>query len=590
MLRQLTVLALLLGTAPAAAGEPPLPRHAMFAGGDTMIARWAPYDIAEHGAAWGLAPIADLIAGADVALANLECVVATGGQPFDKGEGRPYLYRAPPWTLGVLTAAGLDVLATANNHAMDFGPAALLEQNALLRAAGMVPVGSGPTAVAAAAPVYVRVGDTILAFLSMETEFPRLAARDDRAGVFHARGAKAILQALKGPAAEARQRADLVVFTPHWGANGKTAPTPGRVALAHRIIDELGVDAILGHSSHYLQGVELYRGRPIVYDMGSLYFDLVARNEMQYQAGWVLEFDRRGFRRLTIHPLQLVDARSPRARDAALARIQESLRERTAALDPDLAFDLDGDALTVRFDPDPPPPERAADPALIHRAGTTRPLPAALRDRPSSVVRDAPPQWTWTSRPIRLERGVTVLGARAPEAVRPRRGFLVEVALQVAGPLTDGRWVGVVAGERRGGGGRFRWRHPLADGAWIPDTWRPGQIGIDQTLVRPPKVKPGTYDLFWTLGTFDGRAVARPLDPADGDRRGRIPIGALQVLTKGIPNTPAGVAWDGKVPAELRTKLGLDAPDPGAALGLVLPLVSGLLFLGLLLVTRRRLA
>ena len=35
-----------------------------------------------------------------------------------------------------------------------------------------------------------------------------------------------------------------------------------RAALAHRLIDECGVDLIYGHSSHHVRGLERYNGNP----------------------------------------------------------------------------------------------------------------------------------------------------------------------------------------------------------------------------------------------------------------------------------------------------------------------------------------
>ena len=55
-------------------------------------------------------------------MANLECVVAISGeQGIDKEEGGPFYYRARPEMIKILTAAGIDLLATANNHCGDYG-------------------------------------------------------------------------------------------------------------------------------------------------------------------------------------------------------------------------------------------------------------------------------------------------------------------------------------------------------------------------------------------------------------------------------------------------------------------------------------
>ena len=102
--------------------------YTLFAAGDTQIGRWLPQKVSQHGPDWPLGTIKSLISGADVAMANLECVVATTGAVFDKGEeSRPFAFRARPEMLDVLTEVGFDIMATANNHAMDYGPDAIVE-------------------------------------------------------------------------------------------------------------------------------------------------------------------------------------------------------------------------------------------------------------------------------------------------------------------------------------------------------------------------------------------------------------------------------------------------------------------------------
>ncbi len=66
----------------------------------------------------------------------------------------------------------------------------------------------------------------------------------------------------------------LVVFV-HWGDEYKTQNIYQR-AFAHSLIDS-GVDTIIGSHPHIVQGVEIYKGKPIFYSLGNFIFD-------QYQA------------------------------------------------------------------------------------------------------------------------------------------------------------------------------------------------------------------------------------------------------------------------------------------------------------------
>jgi poly-gamma-glutamate synthesis protein (capsule biosynthesis protein) len=58
----------------------------------------------------------------------------------------------------------------------------------------------------------------------------------------------------------------------HWGDEYTRAPRETDRALAHALID-FGADAIVGHHSHVIGALELYKGVPIFYSLGNLIFD-----------------------------------------------------------------------------------------------------------------------------------------------------------------------------------------------------------------------------------------------------------------------------------------------------------------------------
>lgn len=220
-------------------------------GGDLNLGRCqnALTAMAGPGAALGALPA---LTTADLTYANLECVVARGGDTMvDKGAPGPYYFRARPETAEVLHAAGVDVVGTANNHAGDYGPGALLEEAAILDGMGIAHPGSGPTRAAACAPVYRHAGALAVAFVSVDATMPRFAATDSRAGTCglplgDPRVWKAFAEAA---VAEARPHADLVFLGVHWGSNGLTAPTKA-VRTAAKAAIRGGFDGVLGSHAH----------------------------------------------------------------------------------------------------------------------------------------------------------------------------------------------------------------------------------------------------------------------------------------------------------------------------------------------------
>ena len=517
------------------------PQYSLFACGDTMIARWMHYHVYEKGATWPLRELKSLIKGADIAMTNLECVVSTRGHFFDKGERRPYLYRARPEMLDVLTEAGFDLVVTANNHAMDYGPQAIVEQMELLEAAGISQVGSGRNIKEAAAPTYIRVGDIIIAFIGLETTFPAIAATSSRPGVCHAKGEKAILEYLRDVVADARQCSDLVVFTPHWGGNWTENPSVDRINLAHKIID-LGVDAILGHSSHQIHGIEVYKGKPIIYDMGSFLFDNVGQGRMRFSAGFLLTFDHSGFRKINIYPLLLSLGQTAYAEGENIKQIHDLVQKLSREVDTDLKFEKADELLTVSLNPDPLITSKTKRQVLYFETNRTVPVPSDLRARKTNVVFQQAPEWTKGFDPAKLEYGLTVLGWRAPASVRPRGAFAMEVALSVPGPI-KGKWVANIKGIcRDDANSSFIWRHPVADGGWLTYLWQKGQIVVDRTLVRIPDVSEGVYDLYWSLINYNDMKITGLPEADDLSDEGYVKLGTITISNENAPEGLANVA------------------------------------------------
>src|SRR5207245_1929273 len=66
-----------------------------------------------------------------------------------------------------------------------------------------------------------------------------------------------------------RTRADIVVASHHWGLFEDVLDY--QVEIAHAAIDA-GADVVMGHGPHYACAVQMYRGKPIFYGLGSFSF------------------------------------------------------------------------------------------------------------------------------------------------------------------------------------------------------------------------------------------------------------------------------------------------------------------------------
>lgn len=531
---------------PPAAGEASL---RLVAGGDVLLGRQMSGWVALRGARDPFAQIARLIQAADLAVVNLETGIGTTGDFIDKGGRQPYFYRALPDMLDVLIEAGIHGVCTANNHAMDYGREALAQQCEILDACGFLHFGAGGDAIQAALPAYARVQDRTIAFIGVETETPCMAAGDDTPGVNYAVPAS-LAQRVAGAIAVARAHADIVVVSPHWGENWLDAPAAAQREAARRFID-LGADAVLGHSAHVLQGMELHAGCPIIYDMGTLLFDRVAQGTMKDSALFELEFDACGPRCLTVRPLKLTNGRAALAAGDDRARIEQRLLHLSRALDPAIEIEVADAGLCLPCAPARGPlrhftrklPPRCLDPQQPPR------IPDRYRALKSDLVYQAMPQidGSWPT-PVAVNAGLEVLGARFASPVRPGRGFVCEVYFRARQPASSSRVEARVAGFSDDGAEAFGYTHPVAEGIHPPQRWRMDEIVCDRIVVRPVHVlEGGRYALFWSLVDLEGGEAM----PVDGShellRGGRVYLGDL-VVAADAPNGVAGVAQALRLP------------------------------------------
>jgi poly-gamma-glutamate capsule biosynthesis protein CapA/YwtB (metallophosphatase superfamily) len=226
-------------------------------GGDVMLGRSCATKI-ENGID-PFAGIAAVLRGASFAAANLECTISNRGDSASR-----YAFRAPPRSAQLLRTAGFRAMALANNHALDFGTAALQDCAASLSREKIEPVGLGTSTGNAYTPGFFPIPDgkkiALLAINDVSSvTTPEIAAASDRTHL-----SKAI--------ASARLRANLVVCLVHWGIENSENITDEQREFARWLVDH-GVDVVVGSHPHCVQPLDFYHRCPIAYSLGNLVFD-----------------------------------------------------------------------------------------------------------------------------------------------------------------------------------------------------------------------------------------------------------------------------------------------------------------------------
>ncbi len=194
---------------------------------------------------------------------------------FDKGIN----YRMHPKNIPVLSVAGIDCAVLANNHVLDWGYAGLDETLQTLEGAGIKVAGAGGDSAAATAPAVLECGAKgrvlVFAYGHESSGVTReWAATVDRPGVARLEDlSEATVQHIAAQVRAWKRPGDIVVMSLHWGGNwGYSVPARQQV-FAHGLIDQAGVDVVHGHSSHHVKGIEVYRGKAILYGCGDFLSD-----------------------------------------------------------------------------------------------------------------------------------------------------------------------------------------------------------------------------------------------------------------------------------------------------------------------------
>ncbi len=244
-------------------------------------------------------PFAGLLKEADMAVGNLECVIAEKGEPVPK----PFQYRADPRCIPVLKKH-FTALTVANNHSGDFGKLALLEQCERLEKAGLPYFGGGRNKSDARKPWIVECHGIRIALLGYcEVKLRSFQAGNDVPGVAWSEHDDEVLADIK--AAREKYKADVVIPFLHWGDERQPA-TYRQKTFARQMIDA-GADVIVGAHPHVTQGAAYYKGRLIVYSLGNFLFS--GFNTAELQTGWAL--------RLTVNKHGMVEW------DTIVARLDE---------------------------------------------------------------------------------------------------------------------------------------------------------------------------------------------------------------------------------------------------------------------------
>ena len=166
-----------------------------------------------------------------------------------------------------LRSLNVRIVSLANNHITDVSPSPEITIK-LLNEAGIGACGAGENLQKAAEPVLLHEEEQEYTFLAFGWEpIQCIAATPSKPGVNPLRPKHLLesVERVRRNHSEAR-----IIVLVHWNYEMEIYPQPAHRQLAFAAIDR-GADAIVGHHSHCVQGIEIYQGRPVVYGLGNCF-------------------------------------------------------------------------------------------------------------------------------------------------------------------------------------------------------------------------------------------------------------------------------------------------------------------------------
>lgn len=295
--------------------------------GDVMLGRIVNQTLKRESASFPWGDTLPLLEAADWRICNLECVISDRGVPWGMTP-KAFHFRSDAKNIASLKAARIDTIALANNHTLDFEYEAMFEMLRLLDDAGIRHAGAGTNLDQARRPAISTVKGTRIAAIAFTDNQPEWEAHADRPGVFYCpidvsdERAHMLFQTVRA----ARGQSDFVIVSAHWGPNWGYQPVAGNVRFGHALIDS-GADIIFGHSGHVFQGIEFYKGRPIIYCAGNFIDDYavdeIERNDESFV--FTLELADGRVTAIRLYPTEIADCHARIARDARAEEIAHKM-------------------------------------------------------------------------------------------------------------------------------------------------------------------------------------------------------------------------------------------------------------------------
>ena len=247
----LAVTATIFHFALAASAQPAPGDFRLLFTGDIMMSRLVKAEIDQRKTSpW--AGFTGLFGSASLVGGNFEGAL---GDPANCPAENKLCFAVPDAAAELMRQAGFRLVTAENNHSGDLGQAGRSETRAAFQQSGLLALDFDSS------PQFFRFGELTVGLVAATT----IRAADGRVQQVPS---VELAQKLR----LARQLANLVVVSIHWGNELQDWPTDAQQQQARWLVEH-GADLIVGHHPHVVQAPACVEGKPVFFSLGNHLFD-----------------------------------------------------------------------------------------------------------------------------------------------------------------------------------------------------------------------------------------------------------------------------------------------------------------------------
>lgn len=233
---------------------------------------------------------ANFLKKGDITFSNLEAPLLKNCLPTTEG----MIFCGSDKNIEGLKFAGIDIVNVANNHFGNYGKDGIEKTTELLKQNNINVVGTETNS-----DVIVVVKGKKFGFLG----YNQIGSKEEGLSWIEEKKIQDQIKKLKN-------KVDYLIVQFHWGVEYVSDPNESQIKIARLAIDS-GADLIIGNHPHWVQGVEMYKNKFIVYALGNFVFDQMWSQETKEGVVGLFTFNSVGLEDVSFYPVFIEDYSQP---------------------------------------------------------------------------------------------------------------------------------------------------------------------------------------------------------------------------------------------------------------------------------------